>query len=394
MKAALERTESVGSEAPRRARPRVLLLIWAGVLRGAERHVFDLAVSLPDHGYQPTVCFFARAESYGPLLREVGVEFVELDNRSTKFDLRGVVRFVRLLRHGNFDLVHDHGVALWARVVVRIAAPSVPLVYTEHVTRFTWLRRVVYKLLSQLTDAHVAVSAAARDALVRQLGVEESSVTVISNSVNADRFKEMSDESVLAFRRTLGLPLESMVLTSVGRLSVTKQFDLLIRWLSPLLVRRPDVHLMIVGEGEERHALEAQIGAASLSGQVHLLGNRLDVPDILGASDLFVFSSREESFGIAVAESMLARKAVVALRIAGVEEVVEASVTGILVEQERASVEFVIAVEELLDDPTRRKAFGDHGHDRALALFGPDSMVSGLARLYDSLLPSSVESAT
>lgn len=365
---------------------RVLLLVWAGVLRGAERHVFDLAAALPAHGYQPTIGFFSRAESYGPVLRNAGIEFVELDNRSTKFDVRGFIRFARLLRHGNFDLVHDHGVALWARPAVRVVARGVPLVYTEHITRFTPVRCMAYKLLNPFTDAHVAVSVAARDALVRQLGVATGDITIIPNSVNPERFIALNDASRRDVRQSLGLPADSVVMVSVGRLTAAKQFDRLVSWLGPLLHDRPDAHLVIVGDGEERPALVAQIASAGIQGQVHLLGNRLDVPAVLGASDLFVFASREESFGIAVAEAMLAGKPVVALRIPGVEEVVDEGITGVLVDRAGASTDFAAAVRSLLDDSSRRAAFSISARARALLLFRPDLMVSRLVELYDSLL--------
>jgi len=365
---------------------RVLLLLWAGVLRGAERHVFDLAVALPAHGYEPTICFFSRAESFGPGLRDAGIEFVELGNRSTKFDTRGFIRFANLLRHGKFDLVHDHGVALWARPAVRMVAPGVPLVYTEHITRFTLLRRIAYKLLNPFTSAHVAVSAAARDALIAQLGVATHDITVIPNSVNPERFIVLDDASRRDVRATLGLPVDSVILVSVGRLTAAKQFDQLVHWLDPVLRGRPDAHLAIVGDGEEREALVEQIASSGLQRQVHLLGSRMDIPVILAASDLFVFASREESFGIAIAEAMLAAKPVVATSHRRRREVVDEDITGVLVDRDRATNGFAAAVNGLLDDLPRRAAFGAQGRARALATFGPGLMVSRLVEVYDSLL--------
>ena len=386
MTAATDVGASGMQHAPTHPPRRVLLLVWAGVLRGAERHVFDLAASLPSYGYQPTICFFSRAESYGPVCREAGIEFVELDNRNTKFDWRGLVRFVSLLRHGKFDLVHDHGVALWARPAVRMVASGVPLVYTEHITRSTPLRRMAYKLLIPFTNAHIAVSVAARDALVQQLGVADCDVTIIPNSVNPERFVVLDETSRREVRQNLGLPLDSVVMISVGRLTKAKQFDRLIDWLGPVLAHRSDAHLVVVGDGEELPELVAQIASTGMQEKVHLLGNRMDVPAVLGASDLFVFASREESFGIAVAEAMLAGKPVVALRIPGVEEVVDQGITGVLVDPDRANTGFVLAVRELLDDLPRRVAFGSQGRARALSLFRPELMVSRVVGLYESLL--------
>jgi glycosyltransferase involved in cell wall biosynthesis len=365
--------------------PRVLHLLWRGALRGAERHVLDLAAALADGRFASTVCFFARADGYADLLAEAGIPFVELGCTNPKLDLAAVRRFRAVLRRERAVVVHDHGAPLWARGVAKLA-PSARVVYTEHLSTASPLRRAIYPIVRRVTDAHIAVSDAARSMLVGTLGVPAREVTVIPNMVDPGRVRPLPPGAVGEIRAGLGLGADDAVILTVGRLEPGKRTDRLLALLAPLLAERPSAHLLVVGEGAEEGRLRALAASATAGGRIRFLGARDDVPGLLAACDLFATATARESFGLAAAEAMLAGKPVVAVRVAGIDEVVEDGETGVLVDDTRLDRDLAAAVGALLDDPARRDELGAAGRRRVLERFGPDRVAGAVAEVYASVL--------
>lgn len=100
------------------------------------------------------------------------------------------------------------------------------------------------------------------------------------------------------------VPTERRILLAVGRLCDQKGFDLLIRVFGRLSIRFPDWILVILGEGPDREALEAQVRATGLIDRVLMPGRAGNMVDWYEAADLFVMSSRYEGFGNTLLEAM------------------------------------------------------------------------------------------
>lgn len=132
--------------------------------------------------------------------------------------------------------------------------------------------------------------------------------------------------------------------------------------------------LLMVGEGpqtREARSLAAELG---IQDRVRFLGNQEDVSDILACSDVLLFPSEVESFGLAALEAMASEMPVLAYRSGGIPEVVEDSVTGYLADLGDSAALGRRAL-ELGRDPGLRKRMGTAGRKRALSLFGPEQIV-------------------
>ena len=115
------------------------------------------------------------------------------------------------------------------------------------------------------------------------------------------------------------------------------------------------------------------------------LGSRSDIPALLRASDLFVLPSRYEGFPLALLEAMAAEVAVVATRIAGVDELVVDGQNGDLVEA-GDSAALGSAITSLLADPDRRKELATRGHELVLQRYGAEATTARVTRVYDELV--------
>lgn len=368
---------------------RILYLLWSGDLGGAERHVYDLVMALPPGRFVATVCFLSKASTIGGLLTQAEVRVAEI-GLSNGYDLKGVLRFVRWLRKNQFDLVHDHLSTPWTRVVIGTARLRSAVVYTEHnghllanLDRWHWFWS---RLSARYTDQFIAVSQSIKTLLVKNIGLSPGQIAVVYNCVDSSRFPPLSDDRRSHIRRSLGLHDKHYVLIAVGHLDINKGFDRLIHVMVPILRERESLHLLLVGEGALRHRLEMQVADLHLQDQVHLLGERTDVPGLLGAADILVMASRFESFGIVAAEAMMTGIPVVAPDIAGLREVVDSGKTGFLIPENRLETDFPVTIARLLDDPELRREMGKSGQQRAAALFGRDQGIRHVVDLYEGLL--------
>lgn len=128
------------------------------------------------------------------------------------------------------------------------------------------------------------------------------------------------------------------VVLSVGRLERIKGQDVLLDAWPRVLEAVPSAVLWLVGDGAQRHALEAQTDALGITNTVHFMGQKdaAGVAECMAAADLFVLPSRSEAFGIVLLEAMAHALPVVASRVGGVPEVLPEHGDATLVEPEDA----------------------------------------------------------
>jgi glycosyltransferase involved in cell wall biosynthesis len=142
----------------------------------------------------------------------------------------------------------------------------------------------------------IAVSPTVRDRLVNW-GLSPGRVTVIPNGVDLRRvaFDQTARERV---RAEHGIASGDYVIGVLGRLDANKRFDLVIEAAAPLL--DATTKLVIVGKGDEYQHLTEVAAANGVTDRVIFTGERHDVAAMLSATDLFVASSAQETFGLSV----------------------------------------------------------------------------------------------
>ena len=131
---------------------------------------------------------------------------------------------------------------------------------------------------------------------------EDSRFRILPCAISLDAFSGQVDRA--SVRRSLGLPESAFVLGHVGRFVPEKNHGFLIEIAAEVCRRVPEAHLLLVGDGPLRPAMEEKLVALGLSKRVTFTGLRQDVPKLLqGAIDIFLFPSLYEGLGIAVVEA-------------------------------------------------------------------------------------------
>lgn len=233
----------------------------------------------------------------------------------------------KLIRSGqDFDIIDAHyfypdGVAaallgrqLGKPVVITARGSDINLL-----PEFRIPRKMILMAASQASGL-ITVSAALKERLIG-IGVQPEKIKVLRNGVDLEKFSPVGKQS-----QTLGLP--SPLLLSVGNLVQSKGHDLVIEALSLI----PEMHLAIIGEGEEKENLRLLARKLGMEGRVKFLGNlpQKDLPGYYSAADALVLASSREGWANVLLEAMACGTPAIATRVGGNPEVVASADAGIL----------------------------------------------------------------
>lgn len=307
-----------------------VLLVIAGLgMGGAEHIVVNLADELVKLGHTVKIAYLTGSILVSPKSSEV--ELVAIGAISAKNFFKAYFKLRNLVKSFKPDVVHSHMFHsnILSRLV-RLTTRVPKLISTVHNTYEGGVfRMLAYRLTDKLADISTNVSEQAVNEFVRKGAVKSGRMVTISNGIDTNKFN-FSSNARNKIRRELAVGDESMLLLSVGRLHIQKDYQNLLNAAALLKELRQDFKVFIVGDGLLRDSIYSLIKELNLESFVELLGMRSDVPSLMSAADVFVLSSAWEGFGLVVAEAMSCQRVVVATDCGGVAEVV--GIHGFLVE--------------------------------------------------------------
>jgi phosphatidylinositol alpha-mannosyltransferase len=342
---------------------------------GVQTHVRELAEHLRERRHEVLVLSPVRHRAREPWVRPVGrpvnipynASIAPIDPRPWSY-----VPVRDALRSFGPDVVHAHepltpSTSMWATL-----ASPVPVVASFHSgaagSRLFDLAAPALRLVARRIAVRVAVSRAAARFAGARLGGD---FVVVGNGADVARFER-------APAANLGPGTKILF---VGRLDERKGFPVAAQAFGVLARDRPELRMVVVGDGPDRRAVERL--APELRERVTLLGvvPNVDLPPYHAACDLvFATSVGGESFGVVLVEAMAAGLPVVASDIPGYDEVVREGVEGLLVPPHDPKA-VADAAARILDDPELAARMSAAGRERARA-FDWSVIVGQLERLY------------
>lgn len=209
------------------------------------------------------------------------------------------------------------------------------------------------------TEGIIAVSDGVKQDLVRHFSIPSDRITVVPNPVNLERIRRLGAEHVAI---EAGIPL----IVAVGRLVQVKGFDLLIRAFAKVL-RSLSAKLLIIGEGDERAALEALINELHLTDRVTLAGTQANPWKYMARADVVALASRSEAFPNVIGEALALGRPVLATACSpGVAEYLEHGRYGVLVRPNDVDA-LAAGLERILTDDSLRRDLSTHARSRVEA---------------------------
>lgn len=318
-----------------------------------------------------------------------------------RHDLAALSALVRMMRRGQFDVVHTHSSkpGILGRIAARIA--GVPaIVHTVHGFAFpgtkSRFRRHLFVSLERLggrcCDAIVCLNDADRRLAADDLAVPSDRVHVIANGVDLGRFPPIRrDERARIRREVLGLPADDPAVVMVGRLWRQKDPLTFVKAAVSLLADGFKAHFVLIGDGDLRIPIEEFIHAHHAEGRIHLLGWRDDIPKLLPAFDIFALPSLWEGMPLAILEALACRLPCVVSDIPGNRDLIDDGVNGLLFPC--GDVEMLATnLGKLLLDHQQRASFGRAGREKVEQYHDLTERTNEVQMLYIDLLTRKLSS--
>ncbi len=346
-------------------------------------------------------CFFGFPQAPSEMVKKFiieagGVIAESLYSRTNERKIgsfKKIFSLVKFIRENKIELIHINFYCLTNPYLLACYFSGAKIVFTEHTSGSapsrSWLKKIIsnftHIFLHLRVTRYVAISHFVRERIKITHRVTTPQSVTIHNGVNHLRF--LPSESQSARIRT-GLPVSGSMILAVAQLIPEKGLQHLIEAFALLKKRPSDLNsfLVIAGEGPFQEELSKRANAHGLEKNVHFLGRRSDVSDLVAASQIVAVPSVwNEGFGLIVAEAMASGRPVIASRVGGIPELIENGVSGILVEPADTAA-LAEGLVQVLEKPDYAIFLAHNALKKSWQKFDVNHQVTAYADLFDLVL--------
>ncbi len=315
-----------------------------------------------------------------------------------KIALPQFFEFDKILKELKLDILHSHAPFSMGFFAMKIQKKySIPHVHTYHTLLSEYRHYIPAPLrpdknsvekfsayFCNQMDGVIAPTKEIKNELLRY-GVE-TEIYTLPTGVDMESFEGKPNIDV---RGELGIPKNSRILITVGRIAKEKNFEFVIRVFEYLYKQYKDIFLVLVGDGPQRKELEHYVESHNIDDRVRFTGyiKREHLIDYYKSSYLFVFASHTETQGLVLCEAMSAGIPVVAIGDMGVLDVVEDGNGGLLIYNEDVE-KFAAAVKRLLNDEAYYREMSKRAKRHVMEHWSMDVMVTRLEKIYENVIQS------
>jgi len=331
------------------------------------------------------------------ILKSEGIKFTQcpflLRRINIIKDLKAFFDIWRIIKKYNPLIVHTHSskAGLMGRLAAKLAGTPI-IVHTPHGHVFfgyfgplkTKLFIILEKLASRITDKIVALTNREKKDHILFKIAEEDKFSVIYSGIELNILKESSSEEKQNIKKELGIPENSLIVGTAGRLVPVKGPEFLVKASKYIISKYPDTYFLFTGDGPLEQDLKRKALEMGISDNIIFSGWRDDLAKIISIYDIFVLPSLNEGMGRVLVEAMALGKSIVASNVGGIPDLVTHGKNGFLVPPKNPK-ELAKYIQVLLEDKDKREKMGLAGKEMAYN-FTSERMVEKIANLYKKLL--------
>jgi N-acetyl-alpha-D-glucosaminyl L-malate synthase BshA len=305
-------------------------------------------------------------------------------------DLAGIAiagKTVQVAEQYGLQIVHAHYAvphAISAWLAREAGGGKFRVVTTLHGTDITLVGKApsfypIARFAIESSDAVTTVSNWLRDETYNEFGVDRP-IEVIPNFVDVHKFRRGHTPC----RKSHYAPNGEKILMHISNFRPVKRVLDVVRTFHRVQQQIPS-KLLMVGDGPDRDAAALLARELGISQHTYFLGKQEHIESFLSCSDLMLFPSEYESFGLAALEAMASENVILTSNGGGLPDLVDHGVDGFMAPVGDVEQMAALAVEILQDDP-RRRHMGEVAREKAVKLYTPDHIVPQYERLYERLL--------
>lgn len=354
----------------------VLFIVRTMGLGGTENVVLQLCEILSGKVNKIVVC--SSGGAHEKKLQEMGIKHYMIPDIASKnpMDMLKSCRSIkRIIDNEQITIVHSHHrmAAFYAELV---APKRVVKVANAHNT-FTDKKKLTR--LAYRNTKVIAVGEMVKKNLMEYFEIPKEQVCVIHNAVKPFDSNIMPIK-VLYQEHTNG----NVLIGNIGRLSEQKGMTYFIEAAEITARTHPEARFIIVGEGEEKEQLHAQVKAKGLQGKILFLGYRSDIQNVMSQLDFVVLSSLWEGLPLTPIEAYSVGKTVIGTAVDGTPEIIRDGIDGYLVEP-RNPMQLAEKMNELIENSEMRESMGIQAVKRYQDEFSFEKLSERYVAFYEDL---------
>lgn len=346
---------------------------------GAEKQMLLLAKYLNQKGYEVSLAYGRYSK-----IKEMHSEFAQWCKELyvlptvSKHDPRHYSRLKKILKNGNFDIIHLH---LWNPGSCRYAFFAahhygIPIITTEHDPfELSGIKLKIKQNCIKKTCQTIVVSSVNYRLLGEYYHIPKNQLNLVHNGIEVDKFLDNVDEP--------NLPVEQgdIIVTCIAEIHPRKGHQYLLDAFRKLKLESPRLHLMLVGMGPLEYELREKYNDLP---NVHFLGWRKDIVSILKSSDIFILPSLKEAFGLVVLEAMASGVIAIATNTGGTVDIIENGKTGYLIPSKNSDV-IVETIFNILNNPDKKREIELSALKTVQKEFTAEKMTEKTIRVYNKI---------
>ncbi|MFO0701279.1 MAG: glycosyltransferase [Nitrospira sp.] len=358
---------------------RVLHLIETGGPGGAERMLLGMTRHLD-------ASFHSMVGLVKPGWLEAQVQARGLDHILIQGgawgDIGRILQLARVVRASGIQVIHAHEFYMNVLGAAVSLLTGVPLISTVHGKNYypeKRRRQLLYRWVASRASSVVTVSEDLKAFFCRVTGVAASGVTVIPNGIDTDIWSPVVSDAAL--RAGYGIPTNAMVVGAIGNLYPVKRHIDLVRALPLLKTACPNIHVVILGRGDQKANLEREADSLGVADRLHLVGFQENARRWMNVMDCYVMPSENEGMPLSLLEAMSAQLPVIVTAVGGIPEVVTHEESGWLLPAHQPEV-LAKTIIHVLTNRLEAQAVAARGRARVETRFSADAMARGYGALY------------
>ncbi|HSC52252.1 MAG TPA: glycosyltransferase family 4 protein [Phnomibacter sp.] len=366
---------------------RILQCIRQGQVGGGETHLLSLMEHIDKNLFDPLVLSFTD----GPMIEALHKLRIPTKIIPTlkPFDVRVWSKINQFVKQEKVELIHAHGTRAASNVLWPAKWNRIPLVYTIHgwsfhkdqSTSVYAFRKMGEQLITKFANVNISVSASNQETGFKELSGFNSEV--VNNGIDPVKFDPAPPRPNL--RAVLEIPESAMLVLFIARFTEHKQPLLLLRAFAKARQLNQKLHLLMVGEGDQKERgilLSKELGIAD---SVTFLPFRGDVANLLAAGDIFVLPSLWEGLPIGLLEAMAMEKAVVGTNVDGTREVIEHLHNGLLASGDDMCEAVALSILHYANDVPLMRKMGKQARQSILKNYNVVAMTTAIENIYKKL---------
>jgi glycosyltransferase involved in cell wall biosynthesis len=355
----------------------VLQLIDSLETGGAERIAVNLANALAEKGIGSHLCASRKS---GPLENFISPKVEKLFlNRKNLFDIAAIIDLINYTRDNKIDIIHAHYNSFFIATITKLFC-KIKIVWHDHDGNSEFLQKRhiwMYRIFSLFWNWVITVNERLAIWNKSKLWINKSKVSYLPN------FADLNFTGL-----TTKLPgVKGNRIVSLANLRPQKDHHNLLKAFSIVLNKKKNIHLILVGmdlNDEYSKDLKNTIRLMNLENNVHILGSRNDIADILANCAIGVLSSVSEGMPVALLEYGLAGLPVVSTNVGQCNDVLESGKAGIIVPIKN-SYSLAEALLFIIDHPLESEQMAKNLNIRVNSLYSKDAIISDLLKIYSKL---------